>query len=55
MTKDEFYVALRLIAYAQNGIRPDASSLDFDIEVDLPKFEHHKAILAAPPNLPSKP
>lgn len=38
LTKEEFYVALRLIAYMQNGIRADEHSIELNIEVDLPKF-----------------
>jgi epidermal growth factor receptor substrate 15 len=38
LTKDEFYIALRLIAYMQNGIRADEHSIELNIEVDLPKF-----------------
>ena len=48
LTRDEFYVALRLIAYAQNGIQPNEDSIKFNIEVDLPKFE--AAMLALPPS-----
>ena len=36
LTRDEFYVALRLIAYMQNGIRADEHSIELNIEVDLP-------------------
>ena len=50
LTRDEFYVALRLIAYAQNGIQPNEDSIKFNIEVDLPKFE--AAPLALPPTEP---
>ena len=39
LTRDEFYVALRLIAYAQHGIKPNEESLSFNIEVDLPRFD----------------
>lgn len=39
LTRDEFYVALRLIAYAQHGIQPTEESINFDIQVDLPRFE----------------
>ena len=38
LTKDEFYIALRLIAYMQNGIRADEHSIELNIEVELPKF-----------------
>ena len=48
LTRDEFYVALRLIAYAQNGIQPNEDSIKFNIDVDLPKFE--VALLALPPS-----
>ena len=38
LTKEEFYVALRLIAYAQNGMKADENSIEFDLEVALPDF-----------------
>ena len=38
LTKDEFYVALRLIAYAQNGIQANEQSVKMDLEVALPVF-----------------
>jgi epidermal growth factor receptor substrate 15 len=47
LTRDEFYVALRLIAYAQNGIQANEDSIRFNIDVELPKFE--AATLALPP------
>ena len=31
LTKDEFYVALRLIAYAQNNMRCDEDAIMFDL------------------------
>jgi hypothetical protein len=39
LTRDEFYVALRLIAYAQNGTTPSAQSVLLDIEAPLPVFD----------------
>ena len=39
LTKDEFYVALRLIAYMQNGIRCDEEAIKLGLEAPLPKFE----------------
>ena len=38
LTRDEFYVALRLIAYAQNGIVPSEDAIRKNIEVNLPNF-----------------
>jgi epidermal growth factor receptor substrate 15 len=38
LTKDEFYVALRLIAYAQNNMRCDEDAIMFDLKVALPNF-----------------
>ncbi|KRX11082.1 hypothetical protein PPERSA_05191 [Pseudocohnilembus persalinus] len=38
LDRDEFYVALRLIAYAQNGISVNAQSIQNNIPVALPKF-----------------
>ena len=49
LTRDEFYVALRLIAYAQNGIQPNEDSLKFNIDVALPRFESAPlALMGAP-------
>ena len=48
LTRDEFYVACRLIAYAQNGIQPNEDSIKFDIPVDLPKFDPAPLALPAP-------
>jgi len=53
LTKEEFYVALRLIAYAQNGMRVEEDSVRFNLDVDLPRFE--SAPLALPPSEPSGP
>ena len=39
INKEEFYCALRLIAYAQNGIQVCEDSIKFNIDVALPKFE----------------
>jgi hypothetical protein len=47
LEREEFYIACRLIAYAQNGIAPTEESIRLNIEVDLPKFE--------PVSLKSKP
>lgn len=38
LTKEEFYVALRLIAYAQNNIECSEKSVKLNIEVALPTF-----------------
>ena len=40
LTKEEFYVALRLIAYTQNNMRADETSINLNIEVALPQFDH---------------
>ena len=39
LSRDEFYVALRLIAYMQNGIRCDEEAIKLGLEAPLPKFE----------------
>ena len=36
LTRDEFYLALRLIAYAQNNINADENSVMLEIDVGLP-------------------
>jgi len=39
LSRDEFYIALRLIAYAQNGIPPTVDSIIQNIEVPFPQFK----------------
>lgn len=39
LTRDEFYCALRMISYVQNGIETSEESLKFEIDVSLPKFD----------------
>lgn len=39
LSKDEFYIALRLIAYAQNNIEATEKSIIYDLKVGLPNFE----------------
>jgi len=39
LTRDEFYVALRLIAYAQHGIPATEESVNFDVQVGLPRID----------------
>lgn len=39
LTKEEFYVALRLIAYHQNGMPVEESSIMNNLEVGLPVLE----------------
>ena len=48
LTRDEFYIALRLIAYAQNGIQPNEESIKFDIPVDFPKLDPFPSSHSAP-------
>ena len=36
LLKEDFYLALRLIAYTQNGIEATEKSLQMDLEVALP-------------------
>ncbi|TNV82753.1 hypothetical protein FGO68_gene15469 [Halteria grandinella] len=50
LMRDEFYLALRLIAYAQNGIQPTEESIRFNLEAPLPKFD--PVPLALPPSEP---
>lgn len=50
LMRDEFYLALRLIAYAQNGIQPTEESIRFNLEVALPRFD--PVPLALPPSDP---
>lgn len=39
LTREEFYCALRMISYVQNGIEISEESLKFEIEVPLPRFD----------------
>ena len=39
LTKDEFYVALRLVAYLQNGIPANESSLRLNLKAANPRFD----------------
>lgn len=39
LTRDEFYIALRLIALHQNGSRSDEEAIKLGLEAPLPKFE----------------
>lgn len=39
MSRDEFYLALKLIAYAQNGIPPTEESVLAKVEVPFPQFK----------------
>lgn len=38
LNRDEFYIALRLIAYAQNGVPVSETSIRQNVEVELPRF-----------------
>ena len=38
LDRDEFYIALRLIAYAQNGMAVNEQSIMNNVEVSLPKM-----------------
>ena len=49
LTRDEFYLALRLIAYAQNGMPADEKALMMGLDVALPRFESD---FAAKPDQP---
>ena len=39
LTREEFYCAVRMISYVQNGIEISEESLKFEIEVPLPRFD----------------
>lgn len=39
LTREEFYIALRLIAYEQNGMAADENAIELNLEVDLPRFD----------------
>jgi epidermal growth factor receptor substrate 15 len=42
LTREEFYIALRLIAYAQNGVEPTEQSLRLDLKAPMPDFSDFK-------------
>ena len=48
LSKDEFYLALRLIAYAQNNIAVEEASLRANLEVALPSFNLQSKRSSAP-------
>lgn len=54
LTKEEFYVALRLIAYHQNGMPVEESSILNNLEVGLPVLESG-APSAPPQQQPANP
>ena len=39
LTRDEFYCAIRMIAYMQNGIEVSEESLAFELDVPYPSFD----------------
>ena len=39
LLKEEFYIALRLVAYMQNDIPANANSIKLNIEAPLPRFD----------------
>lgn len=39
LTRDEFYCALRMITYVQNGIETSEESLKFEMDVPWPQFD----------------
>ena len=39
LLKEEFYIALRLVAYLQNGIPANESSLRLNVKVPNPRFD----------------
>jgi len=39
LSRDEFYIALKLVAYEQNGIRGDENALELNIDVGNPRFD----------------
>ena len=48
LTKDEFYMVLRLISYAQNGIDPSEESLRNNIPTEFPKFTPVRSSMITP-------
>lgn len=57
VTREEFYLALRLIAYHQNGIEANEGSLKLNLEAPLPKFNLTDPSAAQPgvPQMPQGP
>lgn len=48
LTREEFYCAIRMIAYVQNGYEISEEALGFDMDVPLPKFEDMPAMAGTP-------
>ena len=58
LNKDEFYVALKLIAYAQNKIEPSIDSVITNLPVKMPEFQFSSSTgseAAAPAKSEAKP
>ena len=55
LTRDEFYIAIRLIAYAQKGMRCDAEAIMFDLPLDFPDFTDDAPAIMAAPKAPPTP
>ena len=55
LVKEEFYVALRLIAYLQNGIAADENSIRLNVSAPLPHFDdYHGSTPGAPSQYDSR-
>ena len=52
LSKDEFYLAVRLIAYAHNNIAVEEASLRANLEVALPSFDLQSKRSSAPIQCP---
>ena len=51
MVREEFYVALRLIAYMQNGITASENTIKLNVAAPLPRFDdYHPATPGAGPS-----
>ena len=53
LNRDEFYIALRLIAYAQNGMTADENAIELNLDVDLPRLDGGNQ--QKPPSSPAPP
>ena len=53
LVREEFYVALRLVAYMQNQIPANENSINLNTAAPLPKFDDYKPASWATPGGPS--
>ena len=53
LVREEFYVALRLVAYMQNNIPANENNININTAAPLPRFDDYKPASHATPGAPS--